>query len=304
MALNAKERRKFKVADNLTSFLFVVPCVLGIILFTLMPMASSLYYSFTEYNTMVSSSPQAFVGLDNYVAVFTTEWAKAGHALKVTVLYSLVTIPLYMVLGFMLALPLAREFKGVRVFRTLIYLPVLIPMIISGYLWNDLTQSYGHINQILETIGVGKYAFFNSEDTAMLSFVLMGLFTLGGNMVLWIAQIKAIPGAMFEAAEIEGAKYCTVLFRIIIPMCTPMIFYNLVLSVVNSLQTYASAIVVRTHLNADALDFYVGQVYSKIVEMGNLGMGSAMSWILFVIIAVIAGITFKFNKWVYYEEDV
>lgn len=303
MALHAK-RHKFKPLDNLTSFLFVLPAVLGILLFTLLPMLSSLYYSFTEYNTMVSSSPQKWVGLSNYKAIFTTEWPQVGHALKVTALYSLITIPLYMVIGFAMALPLSREFKGVRVFRTLVYLPVLIPMIISGYLWNDLTQSYGHINQLLTAVGLKPYAFFAGNDTAMTAFIIMGLFTVGGNMVLWVAQMKAIPDSMFEAAKIEGARYHTLLFRIIIPMCTPMIFYNLVLSVVNSLQTYASAIVVRTHLNSDALDFYVGRVYSKIVEMSDLGLGSAMSWFLFVIIGVIAGVTFKFNKWVYYEEEV
>lgn len=297
-------RRKFKPLDNLTSFLFVLPAVLGILIFTLLPMISSLYYSFTEYNTTVSDMPQGWVGLENYKAIFTTEWPKVGHALMVTSLYSLITIPLYMVLGFAMALLLCREFRGVRVFRTLIYLPVLIPTIISGYLWNDLTQSYGHINQLLTAVGLPPYAFFTSEDTAMTAFIIMGLFTVGGNMVLWVAQMKSIPESMFEAAKLEGARYPTMLFRIIIPMCTPMIFYNLVLAIINSLQTYSSAIVVRTHLNADALDFYVGQVYSKIVEMSDLGLGSAMSWLLFIIIAVIAGVTFKFNKWVYYEEDV
>ncbi len=303
MALQSK-RRKLKPLDNFTSFLFVLPAVLGILLFTLLPMVSSLYYSFTEYNTMVSASPQKWVGLANYKAIFTTEWPKVGHALGVTALYSLITIPLYMIIGFALALPLFREARGVRVFRTLVYLPVLIPMIISGYLWNDLTQSYGHINQLLVAVGLKPYAFFTSNDTAMTAFILMGLFTVGGNIVLWVAQMKAIPDSMFEAAKLEGARYPTLLLRIIIPMCTPMIFYNLVLSVVNSLQTYASAIVVRTHLNADALDFYVGQVYSKIVEMSDLGLGSAMSWLLFAIIAIIAGVTFKFNKWVYYEEEM
>lgn len=295
---------KHKTLDWLTSFLFVMPAVVGILVFTLMPMLSSLYYSFTEYNTMVSASPQKWVGLQNYIDIFTLRWDSVGHSLKVTTLYSLVTIPLYMVLGFALALPLAREFRGVRIFRTLLYLPVLIPTIISGFLWNDLTQPYGHFNQLLQAVGLPAYSFFNSESTAMPAFIMMGLFTLGGSMVLWIAQIKAIPDSMFEAADLEGAGYFTKLFRIIIPMCTPMIFYNLVLSLVNSLQTFSSAIVVRTHLNARALDFFVGTVYAEIVEASNLGLGSAMSWILFVIIAVISGITFKFNKWVYYEEEV
>ena len=301
--MNAKIT-KHKCKDWITSFLFVLPAVSGILIFTMMPMLSSLYYSFTDYNAMVSASPQQWVGLQNYIDIFTLRWESVGHALKVTTLYSLVTIPLYMILGFALALPLVREFKGIKVFRTLIYLPVLIPTIISGFLWNDLTQPYGHFNQLLEMVGLPTYAFFNSESTAMPAFIMMGLFTLGGNMVLWIAQIKAIPGSMFEVADIEGASYGTKLFRIIVPMCTPMIFYNLVLSLVNSLQTFSSAIVVRTHLNSHAPDFFVGTIYSEIVEASNLGMGSAMSWILFVIIAVISGITFKFNKWVYYEEEV
>lgn len=303
MSAPNKNNLRHKILDQTTSVLFVLPVILGILIFTLLPMFSSLYYSFTEYNTLISNQPQGFIGFQNYIDIFTIHWDRFGHSLGMTFVYALISVPLNLILSFALALPLAREIKGIKIYRTLIYAPVLIPMIISGFLWQDLTSSTGHFNLILKSVGLPAYAFFNSAETAMPSFLLMGLFTLGGSMVLWIAQIKAIPDSMYEVARIEGGKYSFVLFRVMIPMCTPMIFYNLVLSIVNSLQTYASAIVVRNIYNSEALDFFVGQIYDKIVGAGDLGLGSALSWILFVIIAVVSALTFKLNKWVYYEEE-
>ena len=131
----------------------------------------------------------------------------------------------------------------------------------------------------------------------------MGLFTLGGNMVLWIAQIKAIPNAMFEAAEIEGAKYRTVLFRIIIPMCTPMIFYNLVMNIIGGLQIFAQVYLLTNGGPLQATTTAVMLIYRYGLKQMDMGMASAMAWILAVIIMLLTAITFITRKfWVYGEE--
>lgn len=296
--------KKRAILDWLTSFAFVLPVVIGILLFTLAPMISSLLYSFTRTFTTVKGMGE-WVGLENYKNIFTVYWKEIGESLGITFLYTLISLPLNLVLSFALALFLAKDIRGIRVFRVIYYLPVMLPAVVSGILWSSLANSSdaSAFNAILIQLHLPTYSFYDSGDTAMTTFILMGLFNIGGNMILWIAQIKAIPDSMYEVADLEGANGFVRLFRIIIPMCTPMIFYNLIMGIINSLQVFNGVITLNIEPEGkEALDFIVVQIYDFYTST-DLSMACALSWILFVIIAVISGLTFRFNKWVYYGEE-
>ena len=269
--------QKRKVVDWFGSFAFILPVVIGIAVFTITPMVSSLAYSFTRTYTTVGGMGK-WVGFENYQMIFGVYWAQIGKSLGSTFLFTVISLPLNLVLSFALALFLSKDIKGIKVFRVIYYLPVMLPAVVSGILC--------------------------SENTAFFTFILMGLFTIGGNMILWIAQIKAIPEAMFEVAEIEGANYFVRLFKIILPMCTPMIFFNLIMGIINSLQVFSNVITLNIEpAGKEQLDFIVVRIYD-FYNSTDLSMACALSWVLFIIIAFISAMTFKFNKWVYYGEEV
>lgn len=285
-------------------YLFVLPVVIGICWFTLVPMVMSFVYNFFDYDVI---NPLTNFGLQNYIRPFKQDWGQFSTSLRVTFTYSLISIPLNMVLSFALAMFLnQKHIKGMKFFRVLYYLPVLIPAVISGFLWMQITDvQYGIANELFRALGLPEYEFYSSERTTMPTLIGTGLFGLGGGMIMWLASLRGIPEQLFEAASLEGAGFFTRTFRITIPMCTPIIFYNLIMGIINSLQMFASVFVISSAGGGpgDALLFYVVNVYNKAFGQLRMGYASALSWILFVIIALLSVIVFKTNKWVYYGED-
>ena len=296
--------RKGKALDIFTSYLFVLPVILGILLFTLVPMMTSLYYSFTDYNPTLVNAKPAFVGIQNFADAFGKNWKAVGNSLFVTISYTIITVPLNLVLSFAIAMLLNQKLKGMRVFRTIYYIPVIIPAVASGLLWNDITKvNGGMFNVILtEFLKLPPYQFYNSAETVLPSLIFMSLFGRGGGMVLWIAQLKGIPESLYEAASLDGANFFVRTFRITLPMCTPMIFYNLIMGIIGGLQIFTQVLLLRNPNNSEALNFFVLHIYDNAMGNNMMGYASALSWILFVIIAAITAVTFKTSKWVYYGE--
>ena len=297
---------KNKVIDITTSYLFVLPVILGILLFTLVPMITSLYYSFTDFNPTIMNSKPNFVGFQNYIDAFGKNFEATGNSLLVTFSYTLITVPLNIVLSFAVALLLNQNMKGMRLFRTIYYIPVIIPAVAAGLLWNDITKETGGMFNVIlvEYLKLPAYSFYNSADTVLPSLIFMSLFGMGGGMVLWLAQLKGIPESIYEAASLDGANAFVRLFRITIPMCTPMIFYNLIMNIIGGLQIFTQVLLLRTAENAEGLNFFVLHIYDNAMGSDKMGYASALSWILFIMIALITAITFKTSKWVYYGEEV
>ena len=299
------QNKKAKIFDWLSSFAFILPVVLGILIFTLFPMVSSLVYSFTRTYTTVKGTGE-WVGLQNYIDLFGVYWPEIGKSIGITFLFTVISLPLTLVLSFGLAFLLTKDIKGIKMFRVIYYLPVMIPTVVSGILWSMLANGsdMSAFNMILNACGVPSFLFYDSETTAMFTFIVMGLFTIGSSMILWIAQIKSIPDSMYEVADLEGANAFVKLVSITIPMCTPIIFYNLIMGIINSLQVFSNVITLNIEPGGkEALDFIVVQIYDY-YQSTDLSMACALSWILFIIIAALSAVTFKFNKWVYYGEDV
>ncbi len=300
-------KRRIKWKEEVQGWLCIMPVVLGILIFTLIPIVYAFITSFfrTTLKPFSWSDWGTFVGLKNYTQNFTVASYSRDfwQAMKVTFVYALINIPLQMVLGFLLALLLNREIRGMKAIRALFYLPCLIPAVCNGLLWNQLTNpNWGVINSLLGKVGIPGWSWFNKASSSMPALIVVMLFQLGGSMILWLAQLKNIPRAYYESAEIDGASKLRQLFVITVPMCTPMILYNLMMSLIGTLQTYdmIATLVDNGGVN-NSLLFYVVYIYGQ--RMGNFGYASALSFILFFITAAISIVVMKTSKWVYYPEE-
>ena len=217
-----------RLKKDYLGMLFVLPVILGLAFFTFVPMGKSFINSFliTDFYTNVSE-----FSFENYARVFDGGNTVFINSLLQTLLFTAIDIPLRMVLSFSLALFLFKERRGVKLVRVLCYVPVIIPTVVSGLLWKTMMSSgSGYLNLMLTSLGLSKMTFFDSNETALITFVFVGLFGIGSSMILWISQLKNIPATVYEAAEIEGASRIQSLFKITIPLCGPTIFYVLTFS--------------------------------------------------------------------------
>ena len=227
-----------KIRGSVTGWLFLLPMTFGICVFTLLPIAQSLWYSFYDYDVV---SKFNFVGFGNYVKVFRDP--VMGKVVGNTLLFAVVNIPVVMVGSYLLALLLNTNVKGVKAFRVIYYLPCVMPAIVGGIVWSyimryDVTaENPGFFNTILLSLGLDQFKFFYAESSAaILSIVFMNLWSLGGGVIVWLAQFKNIPKQLYEAASIDGAGSVISFFKITLPLSTPMIFYNLITTFIVTLQ--------------------------------------------------------------------
>ena len=290
------------VQKEYLGMLFVLPVILGLIIFTFTPMVKSLYDSFHDIDIFGAASN---FGFQNYIRMFTTDKVEFFNSLLATVKYVLIAIPVTMVLSFSLAFVLNREMTGIKLARVLCYVPVVIPTVVNGALWRTITTSeIGYLNLVFKAVGLPNYTFFESNETAFQSFIMMGLFGIGSGMILWLSQLKNIPKTLYESADLEGANGFQKLCAITIPMCTPTIFYTLITNIIGAFQVFDLAYMFSTPLNDQTLNFFVLYIYEQAFgRFGQMGYASALSWILFAIIAGLSALVFKTSKWVYYGED-
>lgn len=302
-----KAVKKIKWKDEVVGWLFILPVVLGVLIFTATPLVYAFIESFFETPLREFSFTEwgTFVGLKNYYRNFTTYAysSRFWQSLKVTAVYAVINVPLQLALSFLLALLLNREMRGMKFIRALFYLPVLIPPVCSGILWNQLTDvNYGVMNSILTAIGIEGWGWFNEAASSMPSLIFIGLFNLGGSMILWLAQLKNIPKSLYESARIDGANKFVQVLKITVPMCAPMIIYNLVMSIIATLQTYD---LVATLVNMGGVQnsmlFYVVNIYQY--RVGQFGYSCALSFILFFITAALSLVVMRFSKNAYYGEE-
>lgn len=289
------------IKKNIAGWLFAMPVILGIAIFTLYPCLNSFVTSFYEYDAATTAE---FIGFANYIKIFTNDdefWQVLGN----TFLFTAINIPLTLVLSYLLAWFLNRSIKGIYAFRVAYYLPVMIPAVVSGLLWKDiLDPTLGFANKVLGVFGLHS-EFLNAASSSMPSIFLMNVWTIGGGMVLWIAQFKNIPNAMYEAAEIDGASSARKFFTITIPLSTPMIFYNVITGVIGTLQyngtlTYAPR---GGRGIENSIYMYAVKIYRDAFVRFDLGYASALAWILLIIIAALTIVLFMNKGWVNYGED-
>jgi multiple sugar transport system permease protein len=289
-------------------YVCIAPWVIGFVLFTLGPMVASLVISFTRWNVL---SPPVWIGLDNYITMFTADpdfWA----ALKVTARYALFSIPLRLGMALFLAVLLNEATRGVSLFRTAFYLPAIVASVAAAVLWQwILNPRFGPVNGLLRVFGITGPNWFSDPAWVPWALVLMSLWGIGGEMLIFLAGLKGIPGHLYEAAELDGAGRAQRFFNVTLPMLSPTLFFNLVMSVIGTFQTFDTAYVVST-ARAGTLGgplkstlFYMVYVYSHAFGASQkMGYATALAWVLFLIILVLTLITIKSSAlWVYNEAE-
>ena len=297
--MNISSKAKNQWRKTVTGYIFLLPVIVGLALFTILPLCKSLYYSFTEYDNITSP---VWIGVRNFVSM----WSEPFFVKSVgnTFLYAFVSVPLGLFCSFFLALALSTNLKGIKVFRALFYLPVILPAVASGVLITDLfSHTYGIYNRILTALGMPRFPFFAAENTAMFSLILYGLWGMGSSMLIWLAGFRSVSETYYEVAKIEGGGPFWTLFHVTIPMTTPTIFYNLVMGIINAMQIFTPVYVITSGGPNGATSTLAYLIYIYGLSYWEMGLASAMAWFLFVIIMGMTLIVFKTNKWVYYEGD-
>ena len=297
---NRKYKRKRELMKFLTGVLFASPVIIGVLLFTYYPAVQSLYFSFTDYDLF---NKEHFIWFDNYKMIFTLD-PDTWKVITNTLIYAVVSIPLNLALGFALAQVANFKVRGITVYRTLFYLPVIIPSVASGLLFVDMFQvgPSGILNNILKTVGLHELTWFSSAKTSLASFIFMNVWNVGGGMIIWLSCFKQIPVSLYEAAELDGANSWHKLVSITIPMSTPIIFYNLITGIIGSLQVNSSLIVGGADGTGvgNSLYFIAVKVYNEAFKSLSMGYASAFAWVLFLFIALLTVLIFKKSKWVFY----
>lgn len=296
--------------DNYTGWLFCLPLIIGLAVFTAYPMICSLVYSFhtdvTIINGKVFMKLADHGGFGNYVDAFTNYRETVWMTTKNTVLYTVLNVPISLITSYFLALLINSNVKGVKVYRVLYYLPCMIPAVASGLLWKDMFDpTYGVFNKILGYVGLGPYRFFSDANSALPSVFVMNLWSVGSSMVLWLSAFKNIGKHYYEAADLDGANAFVKLIHITLPMSTSTIFFNVITSMIGSLQ-YTGTLTFASRDGRgpeNSLYMFGVYIYREAFTRDRLGYASALAWMLLIVIAVITFLLFKSSKWVFYEEE-
>jgi multiple sugar transport system permease protein len=232
-----------------------------------------------------------------------THDANVVQALKVTAYFTVLNVPVCTLVAFLLANLLNTGVKGMGVFRTIFYIPSIVPGVASAALWTNLfAPQYGLLNGILKLLGLPAMQFIYSRSQVIPSLVVMSAWGAGGGVVIYLAALQGIPRTLYEAAEIDGASSFRRMIHITVPMMTPIIFYNVLMGLIGSLQTFSTGYIMTRGGPANASLFYSLLIYRNAFQYSHMGYASALSWFLFVIIAALTVVVFRTsNKWVFYE---
>ena len=302
--LSAKAKKR--IMADVTGYALILPLLIGLVVFTLYPLFVSLFNSFFYNYDGFSPYEEFEFGFGNYLRAFTGYESEIfWKSIGITFSYAGIMVPLGLVLSFIVALFLNQGLKGIGVFRLLYYIPCLIPSIVQSMIYLYIfNPNYGVMNDIFAGLGFEKSQFFDSPNyNAVLTFMFMNLFGVGGSMLIWLAGLKSVPQTYYEAAKIEGGGYFYSLVRITIPLCSPYIFYLLITNVIATLQICGNAYMISSSGGVDNNLLFFGLYIYRTFMNNNFGYSSALAYLLFIVIAALSALLFRFNKYVYYEGD-
>lgn len=280
-------------------FLYVLPWFIGFLAFTCYPFFASFYYSLTDYNML---SPANFIGLDNYKALIKDQ--EFIDTMVATFKYVIMTVPFKLAFALFIAFILNFKLRGINFFRTAYYIPsILGGNVAIAVLWKFLFQEDGLINQIIKFFGGGAVPWFSQPTTAMITLSLLRVWEFGSAMVIFLAALKNIPTELYEAAEVDGATKLTTFIRVTIPMLTPVIFFNLVMQMIQAFQEFNSPYLITGGGPLHKTYLVSMMIYDEAFKNYSMGFASAVSWVLFVVIMIFTAFVFKSSSyWVYYSD--
>ncbi|MEK5547603.1 MULTISPECIES: carbohydrate ABC transporter permease [Paenibacillus] len=279
--------------------LFALPAILGLMIFTIGPIAASFVFSLTDWTI---GGQMTFIGLDNYRTIL-TEDNTFSQSMFVTTYYALGSVPLGLAAAFIIALLLNQKVRGLSVFRTIYYLPTIVPSIANTMLWLWMfNPDFGLLNSLLEGVGLPGSKWIYDESTAIPSLIMMSTWGIGNTVIIFLAGLQSVPTHLYEAAEVDGGNRWHKFFHITIPSMTPTIFFNLVMSLISTFQAFNQAYVMTNGGPNNSTLFYVFYLWRTAFTETKIGYASALAWILFFVIMVLTVLIFSTSKkWVHYE---
>lgn len=285
-----------KFISRYEGFFFILPWVLGFVLFTLLPLLQALYLGFTDSNSITKPN---FVGWANYIELFHDK--NFLSSLSITVRFAVFSVPLGILSSMTLAALLNCKIKGVYLFRTILYLPAVVSGVSISLLWRwILDKDLGLLNMILAKFGIQGPGWLSDPNWVLPSYILIALWGAGGGMLTYLAGLQDIPRALYEAAELDGAGWFRKFTKITVPMLTPVIFYNLIMGIVGAFRKFSDAYIIGGAGNQGR--FYMVYLYQNAFNFFKMGYATAMAWVLFLIIMVLSLIVFKSSSlWVFYN---
>ena len=300
----APRKRRWSLArrrENLYGYLFLTPWLIGFFGLFLGPGLASLYLSLSKYDVL---TPPQFIGTANYVKMFTAD-EQFWSSLWRTAYFAFASVPLSVLGSMTLAILLNAKLRGVTVFRTLFFMPSLVPLVASVVLWKWLLNTdFGIVNQALRSLGVADPpGWFTEQAWAIPSLIFLRLWAgIGGTqMIIFLAGLQGIPEELYDAASIDGASSWQKTLRVTIPLLTPTIFFNTVLGVIGALQTFAAAFVATEGGPGFATWFYSLHIWKHAFDYWNMGYAAALAWFFALIIVALTVFQMVASKtWVFY----
>ncbi|MCT8998724.1 carbohydrate ABC transporter permease [Chelativorans intermedius] len=280
---------------------YVAPYIAGLFVFTAIPFVASLYLSFTDYNLM---RPPRWAGIDNYVELFTRD-RTFRKSLTVTLLYVFMTVPLKLAFALFIAYILNYRLKFINLFRTAYYVPsILGGSIAVAVLWRYIFADAGLVNMLITAFGGEPVNWFGDPSNALFTITLLRLWQFGSAMVIFLAALQSIDKTLYEAAAIDGAGKWHTFFHITLPLITPVIFFNLIMQMVQAFQEFNGPYVITEGGPLKSTYLLPLYIYEEAFKKFDMGYASAIAWVLFVIIMVLTLIAFWSSRhWVYYAGD-
>lgn len=276
---------------------FISPWLIGFTVFTLYPVLASLYFSFTDYN--VVSSPR-WIGLRNYVDLWNDPLF--GKSLYNTLYLAAIGIPVSLIFSLIIAVMLNRKMRFQGLFRTIYFLPSVVPAVAVALLWRwFLNPDFGPVNQALELVGIAGPGWLSDPMWSKPALILASLWGVGGSMVIYLAGLQNIPVSLYEAADLDGASAWQRMRYVTLPMLSPVILFNLIMGIITSFQAFTNIYIMTGGGPSNSTMVYALYLYQNAFQFFRMGFASAMAWVLMVITAGALLLIFRTSGWVYYE---
>ncbi|MBE5991950.1 sugar ABC transporter permease [Lacrimispora sp.] len=292
--------RHFLNKESTAGVVFSLPFIVGFLLFMVVPMGISFYYSLCDYNIL---SPPVFTGLNNYIKMFTNDNV-FYKTIGVTFYFAFVSVPLRLIFALMVALLLLKSSKATGFYRAFYYLPSIIGGSVAvSILWKRMFATDGVVNLLLGILGIHtNFAWLGNTKTAIWTLIILAIWQFGSSMLIFLSSLKQIPVSLYEASRVDGANKFSQFFKITLPLLTPTIFFNLVMQMINGFLAFTQCFIITQGKPLNSTLFYTVYMYQQSFEFYNTGYGAALAWVMLLLISVITVILFATKRfWVYTE---
>ena len=283
--------------ESVAGVLFTLPFTIGFLLFMIVPMGISLYYSFCDYNIL---SPPVFTGLKNFISMFQDE--TFFKTLKVTFFFAFVSVPLKLLFALIVAMLLLENSKMSGFYRAAYYLPSIIGGSVAvSILWKRMFAMDGVVNKLLGMAGIQtSFSWLGDTRTAIWVLILLVVWQFGSSMLIFLSSLKQVPQSLYEAAEVDGASAPAKFFKITLPLLTPTIFFNLVMQMINGFLAFTQCYIITQGKPMNSTLLYTVYMYKQSFEFYNTGYGAALAWVMLAVIGLITLFLFATKRfWVY-----